>query len=89
MPTIISSTRLRNEYNAVSEECHATGQPVFVTRNGNGDLAVMSMEAYERLVSDATAGLYALLEEGRADVEAGRVRSAGEVIEDLRTRLMS
>ncbi|MBR3327360.1 MAG: type II toxin-antitoxin system Phd/YefM family antitoxin [Atopobiaceae bacterium] len=89
MPTIISSTKLRNEYNSVSEECHATGRPVFVTRNGNGDLAVMSMEAYERLVSDGMADLYALLAEGRADADAGRTRPAADVISDLRARLLS
>ena len=50
MPTIISSTRLRNDYNSVSEQCHATDEPVFITRNGNGDLALMSMEAYDRLI---------------------------------------
>lgn len=88
MPTIISSTKLRNEYNAVSEECHATGRPVFVTRNGNGDLAVMSMEAYERLASDAASNLLALLEQGHADAEAGRTRSATDVIADLRERLL-
>lgn len=89
MPTIISSTKLRNEYNSVSEECHATGRPVFVTRNGNGDLAVMSMEAYERLVSDGMADLYALLAERRADADAGRTRPAADVIADLRARLLS
>ena len=86
MPTIISSTKLRNEYNAVSEECHATGRPIFVTRNGNGDLAVMSMEAYERLASDAATELLSLLAEGRADVEGGRTRPAAEVVADLRAR---
>ena len=89
MPTIISSTKLRNEYNAVSEECHATGRPVFVTRNGNGDLAVMSMEAYERLASDAASELLALLAEGRADAEAGRTRPAASVIENLRERILA
>lgn len=89
MPTIISSTKLRNEYNAVAEECHATGRPIFVTRNGNGDLAVMSMEAYERLTSGGMAELYGLLDEGHADVEAGRTRPASEAIAGLRQRLMS
>ena len=87
MPTIISSTKLRNEYNAVAEECHATGKPIFVTRNGNGDLAIMSMESYERLTAGGMAELYALLDEGRADVEAGRTRPASDVIADLRQRL--
>lgn len=88
MPTIISSTKLRNEYNAVSEECHSTGKPVFVTRNGNGDLAVMSVEAFERLTSGGLSELRRLLAEGHADVEEGRTRPASEVLEDLR-RLVS
>lgn len=89
MPTIISSAKLRNEYNAVSDECHATGQPVFVTRNGNGDLAVMSMEAYEQLVSGAASELLTLLGQGRADAEAGRARRAADVVADLRERLLA
>ena len=76
MPTIISSTKLRNEYNAISEECHATDRPVFVTRNGNGNLAVMSIDAHEHLVSDAASVLAFLLAEGRADAEAERTRLA-------------
>ena len=87
MPTIISSTKLRNEYNAVAEQCHATGKPIFVTRNGNGDLAIMSMETYERLTSGGMAELYGLLDEGHADVESGRTRPAPDVIANLRQRL--
>ena len=89
MPTIISSTKLRNEYNSVAEECHATGKPIFVTRNGNGDLAIMSMESYERLTSGGMAELYGLLDEGHSDVLAGRTRPASDVISDLRQRLQS
>ena len=89
MPTIISSTKLRNEYNAVSEECHATGRPIFVTRNGNGDLAIMSMETYERLTSGGMAELYGLLDEGHADVEAGCTKPASEAIAALREKLTS
>ena len=44
MPNILSSTALRNEYNNVSSLCHLENEPVFITRNGQGDLAVMSME---------------------------------------------
>lgn len=84
MPTIISSTKLRNDYNAVSEACHATGEPVFVTRNGNGDLAVMSIDAYERLAAGGLSELRRLLAEGHADVEDGRTKPASEVIEELR-----
>lgn len=40
------STSLRNEYNEISAFCKTQQQPVFLTKNGEGDLVVMSMEAY-------------------------------------------
>ncbi len=40
------STSLRNEYNEISSYCRQNKQPVFLTKNGEGDLVVMSMEAY-------------------------------------------
>lgn len=40
------STCLRNDYNAISDFCKTQNQPVFLTKNGEGDLVVMSMEAY-------------------------------------------
>lgn len=40
------STCLRNEYNDISTFCKTKQQPVFLTKNGEGDLVVMSMEAY-------------------------------------------
>lgn len=40
------STCLRNEYNNISDFCKTENQPVFLTKNGEGDLVVMSMESY-------------------------------------------
>lgn len=40
------STCLRNDYNDIADFCKAENQPVFLTKNGEGDLVVMSMEAY-------------------------------------------
>ena len=85
MPKIISSTSLRNEYNDVSTWCHESAEPAFVTKNGAGDLAVMSIDAYDEL--SARASLYDKLLEGRADVQNGLVRDAREAISDLRARL--
>ena len=42
------STALRNEYNTISELCKTRKEPVFLTKNGEGDLVVMSIEAYEQ-----------------------------------------
>ena len=50
MPAIRPSSDLRNGYNEISEFCHKYNEPVYLTKNGTGDLAVMSIETYERLV---------------------------------------
>lgn len=42
------STVLRNEYNEISTYCKEKEQPVFITKNGEGDLVVMSMTLYEK-----------------------------------------
>lgn len=42
------STALRNDYNSVSKLAHRTDEPIFITKNGEGDLVVMSNEAFER-----------------------------------------
>lgn len=49
MPKITSSAELRNNYNEISQFCHQYNEPVFITKNGKGDLAVMSIEAYDAL----------------------------------------
>jgi len=41
------STALRNEYNSISELCKEKCEPVFLTKNGEGDLVLMSIKAYK------------------------------------------
>lgn len=82
MPNIKSSTDLRNNYNAISKFCHETSEPVFITKNGQGDLAVMSIETYEALTGKLE--LYRLLDEGRAAVQAGKKRPLQEVMKDIK-----
>jgi len=41
------STTLRNEYNVISELCKEKQEPIFLTKNGEGDLVVMSIAAYQ------------------------------------------
>jgi prevent-host-death family protein len=45
--TIKPSTSLRNEYNEISALCKRNGEPVYLTKNGEGDLVVLSIEAYQ------------------------------------------
>jgi prevent-host-death family protein len=82
MPFIRPSADLRNKYSEISEFCHRYDEPVFITKNGKGDLAVLSIEAYEKFCGKAE--LYRLLEEGLADERAGKLLSASEVFDGLR-----
>ncbi len=84
MPNIRSSADLRNKYNDISEFCHTYSEPVFITKNGKGDLAVMSIETYEQLVGRFE--LYGLIQEGMADIKNGAVRPFSEAVSDLRNR---
>ena len=45
---IKSSTSLRNDYGMISNLAKETGEPIYITKNGEGDLVVMSIEAFER-----------------------------------------
>ncbi len=45
---IKASASIRQNYNEISELCKKTKEPVFLTKNGEGDLVVMDMETYHR-----------------------------------------
>ncbi len=51
MPLIRPISDLRNRALEISEICHTEEQPVYITRNGKGDMVVMSQAHYERLQS--------------------------------------
>lgn len=84
MPTIRSSADLRNNYNEISTFCHNYTEPVFITKNGKGDLAVMSIEAYEEITSRFE--LYGLIKEGLDDMADGNTRPFYDAMSDLRSR---
>ena len=85
MPTIRPSADLRNKYSEISEFCHQYPEPVFITKNGQGDLAVMSIETYEMLTGKKE--LYNLLDEGMKARDAAQVEPANKVIADIRRSL--
>ena len=63
---------LRNNFADVSRVVHETGRPVFLTKNGFGDMVVLSMEAYEQLRFDSE--IYDKLSEAERQAEATSVR---------------
>lgn len=85
MPAIRPSADLRSSYNEISDFCHEYSEPVFITKDGKGDLAVMSIEAYEQL--KGRHELYSLLEKGLEDERQGRLRPFSEALSDIRKRI--
>ena len=86
MPNIISSTDLRNNYNEISSFCHENREPIFITKNGQGDLAVMSIETFELL--NGKLELYRLLDESRAAVKEGRKRPFADAMRDIKQEIV-
>jgi prevent-host-death family protein len=69
MPIIRPISDLRNSANEISEFCHHQFEPVFITKNGVGDMVVMSMEMYER--QQALLNLFSKLAETEAEIANG------------------
>ena len=70
MPQIIPIKDLKNT-SEVSELCHKSDEPIFVTKNGYGDMVIMSMEAYERNMY--LNNIYKTLEISRDQFDNGTV----------------
>ena len=67
MPVIRPSSDLRNNYNEIYTFCHQTNWPVYITKNGAVDLAVMIIDLYELLTDKHI--LYKELEKGISSLE--------------------
>ena len=73
---------IRQNYNEIAEMCRKTAQPVFLTKNGEGDLVVMDMETYNRREK------MLLLREELLRVEEDRLNGAAGYSADEVERLM-
>ena len=82
MPVIKPISDLRNKARELSKICHDSGEPVFITKNGEGDLVLMSIASYERL--QRRLELYRMLDESEADERAG---DRGISVREVRRRL--
>ncbi len=82
MAVIKPISDLRNRSRELARICHDSGQPIYITKNGEGDLVLMSVAAYERL--QGRLELYRMLDEAEADVRAG---DRGASVATVRRRL--
>ena len=69
MPSIRPISELRNSANEISDFCHQTREPVYITRNGTGDMVILSMEEFER--QQALIDLYGKLAIAEQEISDG------------------
>ena len=81
MPAIRDSADLINNFNEIREFCQNYREPIFLTNNGQGELAVMSIEVYEELIGRIE--LYHALQMGLEQINNGEVIEEKEMVEIL------
>ncbi len=83
MPQIIPIRELKNT-NSVAELCRNTNAPIFVTKNGYGEMVIMSMETYEEMFGRLE--LYKELAISESQFSEGKTKEAREALNDLRVK---
>lgn len=86
MPHIRPVSDLRNNFADISRVVRESGEPVFLTKNGYGDMVVMSMETYER--HQFASEVYFKLKEAELEAKVMDKRySHKEIFDELREKL--
>ena len=83
MPQIIPIKDLKNT-SEISEKCHKSNEPIYITKNGYGDMVIMSMEIYEntmRLLS-----VYKDIELSEEQVKNGQVMDGRSALAEMRKK---
>ena len=86
MPVIKPISDLRNKANEISDLAHRSDEPIFITKNGEGDLVVMSIAHYGNL--QRKLDLYGKLAVAQSQKAAGdKGRTLSQVMKDLRRKI--
>ena len=83
MKSIRPVSDLRNHFAEISKQVHETDEPVILTKNGYGDMVVMSMETFENLQFEST--VFHKLQEAEREAERNHTRDTSkEVLQTMR-----
>lgn len=83
MAHIIPIRDLKNT-SEISELCRNSKEPIFITKNGYGDMVIMSMEVYEGIMKKLK--IYNDLATSKQQVAEGKTRDAREALKDIRNK---
>lgn len=81
MPQIIPIKDLKNT-SEISDLCHKSEEPIYITKNGYGDMVIMSMETYEQAMYQLN--LYRNIEISETQFTDGKIKDAKESLTSLR-----
>ena len=81
MPHIIPIRDLKNT-GEISQLCHQSKEPIYVTKNGYGDMVIMSMENYEAMVRQIS--VYRDIELSEMQIANKQVKDARSALEEMR-----
>lgn len=83
MPQIIPIKDLKNT-SEISEMCHKAEEPIYITKNGYGDMVIMSMETYESAMRRFS--VYKDVEVSEQQLERGQTRDARTALSGMRAK---
>lgn len=83
MPQIIPIKDLKDT-SSVSELCHSTDEPIYITKNGYGDMVLMSIELFDSLRKKWE--MYSEIELSEAQIKQGRTKDAKQALESVRAK---
>lgn len=83
MPQIIPIKDLKNT-SEISDMCHKSKEPIYITKNGYGDMVIMSMEIYENTMRGLS--VYRDIELSEQQIESGHIKDAKIALTEMRTK---
>ena len=83
MPKIIPIKELKKT-SEISEMCHEADGPIYITKNGYGDMVIMSMENYEAVMRQLA--IYRDIEISEKQIEKGKTKDARSALKEMRAK---
>lgn len=83
MPQIIPIKDLKNT-SEISDMCHKAEEPIYITKNGYGDMVIMSIENYEQTLKQLS--IYRNLDISEQQISEGRTKDARSSLSSMRKK---
>lgn len=83
MPQIMPIKELKNT-SSISEICHESDEPIYITKNGYGDMVLMSIELYE--ASQKKWNMYSDIELSEKQIKDGKTKDAKKALSAVREK---